>query len=188
MAKKKKQAKKTASRKAGSRAKKSPTAVIEGVQQIWLAGIGAIARVPSEGPAAFQDAVAEGIKLLNRSRTSAEKLIRETLNAAQDTMQSRLDDVQSQASETWDNLESLFQTRVQKALDQLGIPDRHEIHDLMERVAELNDTVRDLTGTKTRKKAKGKAKKKAKTKAKAKAKAKTKRPAKKKAKAKKARR
>ena len=59
MAKKKKQAKKTASRKAGSRAKKSPTVVIEGVQQIWLAGIGAIARVPSEGPAAFQDAVGD---------------------------------------------------------------------------------------------------------------------------------
>ena len=184
MAAKKKRAKKSASRKGRGGKIKSPAAVIEGVQQIWLAGIGAIAKVPSEGPAAFQDAVTEGIKLLNKSRTSAEVLIRDTLNSAQDTMQSRLDDVQGQASETWDNLETLFQTRVKKALEQLGIPDKHEIHDLMDRVAELNDSVRELTGTKTRKKAKKKARAKTKTKAKAKKKAKTKTRAKTKAKAK----
>ena len=176
MAAKKKSVRKSA-RGARASVAQAPAAVIEGVQQIWLAGIGAISKVPSEGPAAFQDAVTEGIKLLNRSRTSAERLIRDALDAAQDNVQSRIGDARGQASETWDNLETLFQTRVQRALQQLGIPDRQEIRALMERVAELNDSVRELSGLASPKKAKrrgAKTKAKAKTNAKKKTKAKAK--------------
>jgi poly(hydroxyalkanoate) granule-associated protein len=169
MAARKKTAKKT-TRRASARGSRTPASVIEGVQQIWLAGIGAISKVPSEGPAAFQDAVTEGIKLLNRSRVSAEKLIRDALESAQGSVQSRIGDARDQASDTWDNLETLFQTRVQKALQQLGVPDRHEIRALVDRVAELNDSVRELTGTQSVKKARKKTKAKAKTRAKTKAK------------------
>ena len=54
-----------------TRAGKAQANVIENVQHVWLAGMGAVAKAQKEGPAAFQEAVAEGLQLLTRSRTTA---------------------------------------------------------------------------------------------------------------------
>jgi len=119
--------------------------VIQNVQQIWLAGMGAIAKAQKEGPAAFQEAVAEGLELLTRSRSTAEQMIRDAFEAAQDSVQSRIGSARDQATETWDNLEALFQSRVHKALQQLGVPSGEEIRLLNQRVAELNESVKALS-------------------------------------------
>ena len=129
-----------------ARSTKAGAVLVENVQQVWLAGMGAIARAQKEGPAAFQDAVADGLKLLNRSRTQTQKMIRDAFETAQSTMQMRVEGVREQAGETWDNLEALFQSRVQKALRQIGVPNGDEIRLLIERVAELNDAVLKLGG------------------------------------------
>jgi poly(hydroxyalkanoate) granule-associated protein len=131
-------------RKARAQAAKAPGHLIENVQQIWLAGMGAIAKAQKEGPAAFQDAVADGLKLLTRSRSTAEQMIRDAFEAAQGTVESRFGSAREQATETWDNLEALFQSRVHKALQQLGVPSGDEIRLLTRRVAELNDNVKAL--------------------------------------------
>jgi poly(hydroxyalkanoate) granule-associated protein len=133
----------------------SQATMLEGVHQVWLAGMGAIAKAQKEGPGAFQDAVSEGLTLLSRSRSTAEKMIRDALESTQESVQSRLDSARDQATETWDNLEALFQTRVQKALQQIGVPSADEIRLLTKRVAELNDNVKALAS----KPARGKAKK-----------------------------
>jgi poly(hydroxyalkanoate) granule-associated protein len=125
---------------------RAQAALVDNVQQVWLAGMGAIARAQKEGPAAFQDAVAEGLKLLNRSRTQTEKMIRDAFETAQSTMQMRVEGVRGQAGETWDNLEALFQSRVHKALRQIGVPNADEIRLLTKRVAELYDAVQKLPG------------------------------------------
>jgi poly(hydroxyalkanoate) granule-associated protein len=128
----------------------APAALIENVQQIWLAGMGAIARAQKEGPAAFTEAVAEGLKLLERSRSNAEQAIRDAFEAAQDTVQTRFGSARDQANETWDNLEALFQSRVQRALNQLGVPSAEEIRVLTRRVAELNASVQALSAKQAR--------------------------------------
>jgi poly(hydroxyalkanoate) granule-associated protein len=130
--------------------RQQPTTVAESVQQVWLAGMGAIAKAQRDGPAAFQEAVSEGLHLLTRSRTSAEKAIRDVFEAAQDTVQSRLGAARDQATETWDNIELLFQSRVQRALQQLGVPTADEIRLLTRRVAELNDNVKALSAKQAR--------------------------------------
>ena len=137
-------------RKARATAAKAPAHLIENVQQIWLAGMGAIARAQKEGPAAFQEAVADGFKLLTRSRSTAEQVIRDAFEAAQGTVESRLDSARDQANETWDNLEALFQSRVHKALQQLGVPSGDEIRLLTKRVAELNENVKALSARQAR--------------------------------------
>jgi len=134
----------SAPRRARRRASRRPSPLVESVQQIWLAGMGAIAKAQDGNPAAFQDAVAEGLALLNRSRASTQKAIRDAFEAAQQTMQSRVEDARGQAQETWDNLEALFQSRVHKALQQLGVPSAAEIRLLTERVAELDASVKKL--------------------------------------------
>jgi len=137
-------------RKARATAAKAPAHLIENVQQIWLAGMGAVARAQKEGPAAFQEAVADGFKLLTRSRSTAEQVIRDAFEAAQGTVESRLDSARDQANETWDNLEALFQSRVHKALQQLGVPSGDEIRLLTKRVAELNENVKALSARQAR--------------------------------------
>jgi poly(hydroxyalkanoate) granule-associated protein len=153
-ARKKKSKLETTVRKARTRATRAQSTVIEGVQQIWLAGMGAIAKAQKEGPTAFQDAVADGLKLLNKSRSHAEKMVRDAFEAAQDTVQTRLGTARDQAAESWDNLESLFQSRVHKALQQIGVPNADEIRLLTKRVAELNDNVKALAGKPSRGRAK----------------------------------
>ncbi len=149
-ARRKKSTTRPRTRKARARATTAQGALIENVQQIWLAGMGAVAKAQKEGPAAFQDAVAEGFKLLTRSRSNAEDVIREAFESAQESVQARLDSARDQATETWDNLEALFQSRVQKAMNQLGVPTAEEIRVLTRRVAELNDTVTTLSAKQAR--------------------------------------
>ena len=148
-------------RKARARPAKSPVHLIENVQQVWLAGMGAIARAQKEGPAAFQDAVAEGFKLLTRSRSNAEQVIRDAFESAQETVQARVGSAREQATETWDNLETLFQSRVHKAMQQLGVPSGEEIRLLTQRVEELNASVQAMSARKPRGRKPARAKRKA---------------------------
>jgi len=85
-----------------------------------------------------QATVIEGVQ-------QAERMIRDAFESAQGSVQSRLGTAREQASETWDNLEALFQSRVQKALQQIGMPNAEEIRLLTKRVAELNENVKALS-------------------------------------------
>jgi poly(hydroxyalkanoate) granule-associated protein len=134
----------TNARKARSRADSAQAQLLQGVQQIWLAGMGAISKAQREGPAAFQDAVMEGLRLLKSSRSAAQDAVRDAFTVAQETLQARVGNAREQAQETMDNIEALFQTRVQRAMRQMGVPTAAEIRVLTKRVAELNETVLKL--------------------------------------------
>jgi len=118
--------------------------LLQGVQQVWLAGMGAIARAQKEGPSAFQDAVFDGLRLLSQSRSAAQRVVRDAFESAQETLQTRVGGARDQAQETLDNLETLFQNRVQRAMHQLGVPTAAEIRVLTKRVAELNESVKRI--------------------------------------------
>jgi|GEM_PF-769537 poly(hydroxyalkanoate) granule-associated protein len=115
--------------------------LVRGLQQVWLAGLGAIARVPKDGPAAFGETVVEGLRLLDTSRSTAQRLLRATLENAQGTLQSRAGGARSQAQEAWGSLESLFQGSVHRAMRQFGVPTADDIRELTESVAELHASV-----------------------------------------------
>jgi poly(hydroxyalkanoate) granule-associated protein len=136
--------------------------------QIWSAGLGAMARAQEGGTKFFEDLVREGTKLQDGALTTAQKVVMQAFEGAQKTVNRRVDGVKGQATETWDNLEKIFQTRVQRALHQLGMPTAEEIGALTRKVNELTDSVdklaqaqapaRKATGKKmAAKKAKGKA-------------------------------
>ena len=129
-------------REASQEALSAQAQLLQNVQQIWLAGMGAIARAQRDGPSAFSDAEREGLRLLNQSRSTAQQMVRDVFGSAQETLQSRVGGARDQAQGTWDNLESLFQTRVQRAMHQLGVPTAEEIRVLTRRVAELNENVK----------------------------------------------
>jgi poly(hydroxyalkanoate) granule-associated protein len=81
---------------------------------------------------------------VRKTPPGATQVIRDAFETAQVMMQTRVESVRDQAGESWDNLEALFQSRVQKALRQIGVPNADEVRLLTRRVAELNATVQKL--------------------------------------------
>lgn len=126
-------------------------------QQIWSAGLGAMSRAQEGGTKLFEDLVREGGRLQDGALTTAQKVVMNAFEGAQKRVNRSVDDVKGQATETWDNLEKIFQTRVQRALHQLGMPTAEEIGDLTRKVNKLSQSVEKLAVSKPARKAPKKA-------------------------------
>jgi poly(hydroxyalkanoate) granule-associated protein len=161
MATRKTTRKNTRKTKAKSRAKTAPVEdlhLVESANQIWMAGVGALSRAQKEGPKVFDNLVREGVNTTRRMRSATEKAIRDTIGSVQGAVESRVDSARSQASMTIDNVEKIVQTRVHRALHQLGVPTSDEVTALTRKVNELNRNVEELIATrkaKTRRRANG---------------------------------
>ncbi|GLR14577.1 phasin family protein [Chitinimonas viridis] len=103
--------------------------ILESANQIWLAGLGAFAKAQGEGVKAFDGLVEAGKQVEEKSRKSAEE---------------KVVAVTSKATETWDKLEQVFQDRVARALNALGVPSNKDLADLNKRIDELNKSVNEL--------------------------------------------
>jgi len=54
-------------------------------------------------------------------------------------------DISSKASGKWDKLENIFEERVAKALNSLGVPSAKDVNVLIARIDELNKVVQKLS-------------------------------------------
>ncbi len=117
------------------------TAVQQSAQQIWLAGMGAFAKAQEEGGRVFEALVREGVALQQRTHAVAEERIVE----ASSKIGSMAEQVSSQAGQQWDRLESIFEERVAKSLNRLGMPSTKDMRALVARVEELSLEVGQLT-------------------------------------------
>ena len=131
----------------GGRTPKSEQDLLYSAQQIWQAGLGALARAQAGAPKVFDELMREGGKLQGGALDAAQKAVMQAFRGAQKTVNRRIDNVQAQAGETWDNLEKIFQTRVQRAMQQLGMPSAEELGALQRRVDELSASVGRLSRT-----------------------------------------
>jgi poly(hydroxyalkanoate) granule-associated protein len=116
--------------------------------QIWLAGLGALSRAQAGAPKVFEELMREGSKLQGGALDAARGVVMQAFQGAQKSVNKRVDDVKVQATETWDNLEKIFQSRVQRAMHQLGMPTAEEITALARKVEELAASVEKLASAK----------------------------------------
>jgi len=121
----------------GGGEQKSENDLLYSAQQIWQAGLGALARAQAGAPKVFEELMREGGKLQGGALDAAQKAVMQAFRGAQQTVNRRVDTVREQAGETWDNLEKIFQARVQRALQQLNMPSAEEIEALRRRVDKL---------------------------------------------------
>ena len=126
---------------ARNRSGRRPTAgdnVAQGVrdsaQKIWLAGLGAFERAKSEGPKVFDTLVEQGKGLRDRAADAADQALKAVREQAGD------------AQGRWDKLEQVFQDRVARSLESLGVITSRELKDLQGQVDELTRTVAGLKG------------------------------------------
>lgn len=114
--------------------------VKQSAQQIWLAGLGAFSKAQEEGGKVFEALVKEGVSIQRKTQAAAEEKITE----ATSKMASMANDISSKASGQWDKLESIFEDRVSRALNKLGVPTGKDIDMLVARIDELNRSVAKL--------------------------------------------
>ena len=115
--------------------------VKDSAQQIWQAGLGAFNKAQQEGTKAFEALVKEGVSFQRKTQSAAEEKISEATHK----MSGMAADISSKASGQWDKLENIFEERVAKALNNLGVPSAKDINALIARIEELNQSVQKLS-------------------------------------------
>jgi poly(hydroxyalkanoate) granule-associated protein len=118
--------------------------VKDSAQQIWAAGLASFAKAQGEGSKVFEALVSEGLKLQKKTQSAAE----EKLSAVASKVSSVAGDVGAKAGQQWDKLETIFEQRVAKALQGLGVPTKGDIDALIKRI----DALAVATGVETAKK------------------------------------
>jgi poly(hydroxyalkanoate) granule-associated protein len=112
------------------------------VHQIWLAGLGAASKASDGAPRLFEELVVEGARVQAKQRGAAEKAMKGLMVA----VNARVGQVRGQATDTLNGLEKIFQTRVHRALAQLGVPSADEVEALSKRIDMLNHNIDRLAG------------------------------------------
>ena len=101
----------------------------DSAQQIWLAGLGAFAKAQEEGNKVFDALIREGEAIQKKTRKVTEDKVTE---------------MAAKATGTWDKLEQVFESRVARSLNSLGVPTKDDVAQLAKRVAELKAEVEKL--------------------------------------------
>ena len=117
--------------------------VKESAQQIWLAGMGAFAKAQEEGSKVFDTLVKEGVGLQKKTQGLAE----DRLSAVTGKMSAMADGMSSKAGAQWDKLESIFEERVAKALNKMGVPSSQDIDALVQRIDTLSERMAGARAT-----------------------------------------
>jgi poly(hydroxyalkanoate) granule-associated protein len=115
-----------------------PQSIGESAHLIWLAGIGAFAKISSEGGKLFEALVREGEQVEKRTRAAA--------GEALDAARAQAEETRGQAAETWDQVERLFEDRLARTLGRLGVPGRDDLQELIRRVDALQAQLDALRG------------------------------------------
>ena len=97
-------------------------------QNVWLAGLGALASAQAEGSKAFESLVKQGLDM----QTQAQELARERMAAIGDPG----------AVAPWGRLGGIFEDRVARALASMGMPTAQDLAALTARVEALENALR----------------------------------------------
>lgn len=108
----------------------------ESANRVWLAGLGAFAKTQEEGEKLFQNLVKEGEQVEKRARKAAEARIEDA--------KGKVVEFRGKANEQFDRLEELFQERVARVLNRMGVPTQEDIQELSKRVEALNESIMAL--------------------------------------------
>ncbi len=126
-----------------AKAEQMSKSIVDSAQQIWMAGMGAFNRAQGEGSKLFEALVKEGMNIEQHTR----KLAGGKVDAVRDAVENRVEVARERATDTWDRLEKVFEERVQRALNRLGVPSREDLSDLTSRVNSLTDVLRKQAGS-----------------------------------------
>lgn len=128
--------------------------VVDSAQNIWRAGLGALAmaqqeggKVVGQGSAMFEKLVAEGSRIEAEGRKAVDQgtsAMRSKVTNTRDGVESTLNEARKQAEDRWDKLENVFEERVARVMARLGVPSGDELNRLSAQVEKLSGQVSAL--------------------------------------------
>jgi poly(hydroxyalkanoate) granule-associated protein len=106
-------------------------------QQIYLAGLAQFSKAQQEGGKVFEGLVKEGLAVQRKTQAAAEERISEVTSRAT----GMANEVAAKATGQWNKLEDIFEDRVARALNKLGVPSAKDIEALISRIDSLSKQV-----------------------------------------------
>ena len=105
-------------------------------RKIWLAGLGAYAKVGQEGSEYFQELIKTGQTVEKKGKkVVVEKL--EAANAEIEDAKTEVSSFKGKVEVQLDKVEKAFDGRVASALNRIGIPSKHDVEALSAKLDEL---------------------------------------------------
>ncbi|KRP59749.1 phasin family protein [Pseudomonas trivialis] len=105
-------------------------------RKIWLAGLGAYAKVGGEGSEYFKELVKSGQHVESKSKKVAVEQVA-AANSQIDQVKSHLSSVKGLVEVQLDKVEDAFDSRVASALNRIGIASKHDVETLSAKLEEL---------------------------------------------------
>ena len=105
-------------------------------RKIWLAGLGAYAKVGQEGSEYVQELIKSGQAVEKKGK----KVVDEQLEAANtqiDNVKGEVVSLRERVEVQFDKVERAFDTRVANALNRVGIASKHDVETLSAKLDEL---------------------------------------------------
>ena len=121
--------------------------VKDSAQHIWLAGLGAFAKAQAEGAKVFESLVSEGQQLQTKTQAAAQSRLQALSQATEQVTEQvagMANEISDKATGQWSKLESLFESRVATALQNLGMPTAPDIVALQARIQVLEEHIAQM--------------------------------------------
>ena len=112
--------------------------VMDSAQQIWLAGLGALARTQQEGGKFFDALVEEGVRIQEKTHAYTQ----EQMKQARDQATPWVEAARKRTTAAMDKLEQAFDERIARAAKRMNMPDHADIQELSARIDALAQEVR----------------------------------------------
>ena len=138
--------------------------VVNSARDIWRAGLGAFSlaqqegsKVAGQGAAIFENLVKEGTKLESEGRKAVDESsdsVSKKVKARRNKIEGTIDAARKQAEDGWDKLENVFEDRVARVMERLGIPTADDLDKLSRQIEGLSGQVAKLAKQKAAAKAK----------------------------------
>jgi len=112
--------------------------VMDSAQQIWLAGLGALARTQQEGGKFFDALVEEGVRIQEKTHAYTQ----EQMKQARDQATPWVEAARKRTTAAMGKLEQAFDERIARAAKRMNMPDHADIQELSERIDALAQELR----------------------------------------------
>lgn len=124
-------------------AKKGEKSIKSATEQVMAVGKTAVEKAQE----AVDRAQKEGEKLIQSLAKEGEKIRKQTQKLAEGAVsevKEKVEEVTGKASDTLSNLEKIFEERVSRVLNRLGVPTSSDFQEIATRIEELNQSVQAL--------------------------------------------
>lgn len=114
----------------------------ETARQIWQGGLDALARAQAQGSQVLDALVQEGLAMQRRTQAMAGSMAEKTQAAFNQKLGENFGEkLSDNLGQQWSKLEGLFEERVARTLQRLGLPNAQELQALQDRIARLEAAV-----------------------------------------------